>query len=64
MKTNYSDLVWLNNFNHDADADYIKDALENGKDFTIDSVSYPNAIIYPLIAHSQSYIYDDTGNTR
>ena len=57
-----SDLVWLNNFNHDADADYIKDALENGKDFTIDSVSYPNAIIYPLIAHSQSYIYDGAGS--
>lgn len=59
-----SDLVWLNNFNHDADADYVKDALENGKDITVDSVSYSNAIIYPLIAHSQSYIYDDTGNTN
>lgn len=54
-----SDLVWLNNFNHDADADYIKVALEYGKDVTVDSVSYPNAIIYPLIAHSQSYIYDN-----
>ena len=54
-----SDLVWLNNFNHDADADYIKDALENGKDFVVDSVTYNNAIIYPLIAHSQSYIYDN-----
>ena len=59
-----SDLVWLNNFNHDADSDYIKAALEYGKDFTIDSVSYPDAVIYPLIAHSQSYIYDDTGNTN
>ncbi len=57
-----SDLVWLNNFNHDADATYIKDALENGKDFTVDSVSYTNAIIYPLIAHSQSYIFDGTNN--
>lgn len=57
-----SDLVWLNNFNHDADADYVKDALENGKDFTIDSVTYNNAIIYPLIAHSQSYIYDGEGS--
>jgi hypothetical protein len=54
-----SDLVWLNNFNHDADATYVKDALENGKDFTVDSVSYTDAIIYPLIAHSQSYIYDN-----
>jgi hypothetical protein len=54
-----SDLVWLNNFNHDADADYIKAALEFGKDVTVDSVSYTDAIIYPLIAHSQSYIYDN-----
>ena len=54
-----SDLVWLNNFNHDADADYIKVALEYGKNFTIDSVAYNDAIIYPLIAHSQSYIYDN-----
>lgn len=59
-----SDLVWLNNFNHDADADYVRIALEYGKDFTIDSVAYNDAIIYPLIAHSQSYIYDDTGNTN
>ena len=58
-----SDLVWLNNFNHDADADYIKAALEYGKDITVDSVVYSDAVIYPLIAHSQSYIYDDTGNT-
>jgi hypothetical protein len=57
-----SDLVWLNNFNHDADADYIKAALEFGKDVTVDSVSYTDAIIYPLIAHSQSYIYDGTGS--
>jgi hypothetical protein len=60
-----SDLVWLNNFNHNADADYIKAALENGKNFTVDSVSYTNAIIYPLIAHSQSYIYDNqTGSAN
>ena len=60
-----SDLVWLNNFNHDADADYVKDALENGKNFTVDSVSYTDAIIYPLIAHSQSYIYDNqTGSAN
>ena len=55
-------LLWLNNFNHIASNAYIKDGLENGKDFTVDSVSYPDAIIYPLIAHSQSYIYDGTGS--
>ena len=57
-----SDLVWLNNFNHDADATYIKDALQNGKDIVVNSVTYTNAIIYPLIAHSQSYIFDATNN--
>ena len=57
-----SDLVWLNNFNHNADATYIKDALENGKDITVNGVSYTDAIIYPLIAHSQSYIIDSSGN--
>lgn len=55
-------LDWLANFNHDAGNADIKDGLENGIDFTISSVSYPNGIIYPLIAHSQQYIYDDTHN--
>ena len=55
-------LLWLNNFNHVASNTYIKDALENGKNFTVDSVTYNDAIIYPLISHSQSYIYDNTNN--
>ena len=55
-------LLWLNNFNHVASNAYIKYGLENGKDFTVDSVAYNDAIIYPLIAHSQSYIYDGTGS--
>jgi len=57
-----SDLVWLNEFNHSATATNVKDGLENGLNFTVDSVAYNDAIIYPLIAHSQSYIYDDTNN--
>ena len=59
-----SDLVWLNEFNHSATVTNVKDGLENGLNFTVDSVAYNDAIIYPLIAHSQSYIYDDTGNTN
>jgi len=55
-------LDWLANFNHDAGNADIKDGLENGIDFTINSVAYNNGIIYPLIAHSQQYIYDDTHN--
>jgi hypothetical protein len=55
-------LLWLNNFNHLASNSYIKDGLENGKNFTVSGVTYNDAIIYPLIAHSQSYIYDFTNN--
>jgi len=57
------DLRWLINFNHNPTDTNVKDGLENGLNFTIDSVSYPDAIIYPLIAHSQQYIYDSTNNT-
>ena len=57
-----SDLVWLNEFNHSATATNVRNGLENGLNFTVDSVTYNDAIIYPLIAHSLSYIYDYTGN--
>ena len=57
-----SDLVWLNEFNHNATTANVKNGLENGLNFTVDSVAYNDAIIYPLIAHSQSYIYDGTNN--
>jgi len=59
-----SNLIWLNEFNHSATTANVKDGLENGLNFTVNSVAYNDAIIYPLIAHSQSYIYDDTGNTN
>jgi len=52
-------LNWLNNFNHEFSNTNVKNGLELGLNFTIDSVLYPDAIIYPLIAHSQQYIYDN-----
>jgi hypothetical protein len=55
-------LEWLNNFNHSGSNANVKDGLENGLNFTINSVTYNDAVIYPLIAHSQSYIFDDTNN--
>lgn len=55
-------LTWLNNFDHDYSITNIKNGLQSGLNFTIDSVLYTKAIIYPLIAHSQQYIYDDTNN--
>ena len=58
-------LVWLNNFNHEYSNANVKNGFEFGLNSTIDSVSYPDAIIYPLIAHSQQYIYDNqTGSTN
>ena len=57
-----SDLSWLNNFNHLLNTTNVKNGLENGINFTIDSVAYNDAIIYPLIAHSQSYIYNLNGD--
>ena len=57
-----SDLNWLNNFNHDYDLQNVRDGLGSGLNFTVDSVTYNDAVIYPLIGHSQSYIYDFAGN--
>ena len=57
---NIQNLTWLNNFNFTASNATVKDGLENGLNFTVDSVAYNDAIIYPLITHSQSYIYDDS----
>jgi len=56
-----SDLDWLNNFNHNNTSANVLAGLNAGLDFTVDSVSYTDAIIYPLITHSQRYIYDSSG---
>jgi len=55
-------LVWLNNFNHENSNANVKSGLEAGLDFTVGGRAYADAIVYPLIAHSQQYIYDATGN--
>ena len=55
-------LSWLNNFNFTASNSIVKQGLENGLNFTVGSTTYTDAIIYPLIAHSQSYIIDSSGN--
>ena len=58
-------LTWLNNFNFNANNDNIKAGLSSGLDFTVDSVSYTDGVIYPLITHSNTYIYDNaTGATN
>jgi len=61
------DLEWLSNFDHDYDGAQVLDGLQNGLDFTVDSVDYNQAIIYPLISYTKQYKYNsdvsDTTNT-
>ena len=62
-----SDLVWLNKFNHSIVYDEnnnVKAGLQFGLNITADGVVYNDAIIYPLIAHSLSYIYDTSNTTN
>jgi len=56
------DLNWLSNFNFTPNNTNILNGFENGIDIPVDSVTYTDAIIYPLIAHTQQYIYNSTGN--
>lgn len=60
-----SDLDWLDNFNHDYTAANVKTGLTTGLDFTVDSVSYPKAVCYPLVSYARQYYYssDPTDNT-
>ena len=63
-----SDLDWLSNFDHDYTGDKVKEGLTTGLDFTVDSVAYNRAIVYPLISYSKQYIYNsdptDATNTE
>ena len=52
------DLDWLSNFDHEYNGTVVKDGLINGLDFTVDSVLYEKAIVYPLISYRKRYIYN------
>ena len=54
---NLDALTWLNNFNYNATYTNIKDGFSDGLDFTVGGVSYTDAVIYPLIAHSNPFTY-------
>ncbi len=56
------DLVWLNNFTFANNYANVKAGLNLGLDFTVNSVSYTDAIIHPLISRQQRYIFDSSGN--
>ena len=57
-----NNLVWMDNFKLPALTANVLTGLQTGHNITVDSVTYNSAIIYPLITHTQRYIYDDTGN--
>jgi hypothetical protein len=53
-------LVWLDNFSHAYSEAIVKTGLTDGIDFTVATVLYPDAIIYPLISYQRQYLYDTT----
>ena len=57
-----SNLNWLTNLSYDNTSANIKAGLNAGLDITVSSVSYADAIIYPLLSQNQRYIYDSGGN--
>ena len=57
-----NNLVWMDNFKLPSLNSNVLTGLQTGHNITVDSVTYNSAIIYPLITHTQRYIYNDTGN--
>ena len=54
------DLDWLSNFDFVSNNTNIQSGFENGLDVPVDSVTYTDAIIYPLISVEHSYFYNST----
>ena len=57
------DLTWLSNFNTNYTYLEVRTRLQNGKDFTIDSVSYPDAIITPFISAEERWYYSTSSGS-
>ena len=51
-------LDWLSNFNHDYDEAQVELGLTEGLDFTVDGVTYEDAVVYPLISYTRQYFYN------
>lgn len=51
-------LTWLNNFTHDYNMSSVKVALQAGVNKTVDSVTYTDALVAPLITHTTRLYYD------
>ena len=48
-------LDWLNNFSTDYDMNTVKIGLTTGLDKTVDSVTYNDALIVPMITHTRLF---------
>ena len=57
-------LDWLANFNHAYSDTIVETGLTDGLDFTVDSVSYPRAVVYPLIAYKRQFLYDSSNGNH
>ena len=55
---NLASLDWLDNFNHDYNATQVRTALTTGIDKTVDSITYTDALVAPLITHTTRLYYD------
>jgi len=53
-------LDWLSNFDTEYSYTKVRDLMSSGADFTIDSVTYTDAIITPLISAQDRWYYDST----
>jgi len=51
-------LDWLNNFTLNYSFTQVKDALQNGKDFTFNEQVYEKAIVAPLLTNTTRLFYD------
>jgi hypothetical protein len=57
------DLTWLSNFNTNYNYLNVRTYLQNGRDITVDSVSYPDAIITPLISAEERWYYSTSSGS-
>ena len=55
-------LEWLDNFTHDYTPSNVLTALTTGLDFTVDSVDYDKAVIYPLVSYQRQYLYNSNAS--
>lgn len=52
------ELDWLDGFDHGFNASNVLTGITTGLDFTVDSVLYEEAVIYPLISYQRQYFYN------